>query len=122
LPPAKGLELFSGERIGHHHKDAITFFIRDIDHAQIPPACRFSECLSSAAGARIVLTRMREIPLHRSFGDPMVVDVRKPGIGITVVANFLSEPLRPSVKIILSRPTPATNGRLVRARYLGVRE
>jgi hypothetical protein len=37
LSPPISLELLAGERMCRDHKDAVPFFVRDINHTKIPP-------------------------------------------------------------------------------------
>ena len=74
--PVEGFQLLACQRISRHHKHAIPFFVGDVNHAQITPVRRLPERLPGSAGARSVLTRVRQNPFHLCFGHPMTINVR----------------------------------------------
>ncbi|HMF13326.1 MAG TPA: hypothetical protein VKE94_13505, partial [Gemmataceae bacterium] len=94
LSPREGFELLASERIRRHHKDAIAYFIGDINYPQKTPFYRLTKGLAGTARTSFVLTWVRHYPFCLGFGNAMIVYMGQAGLGITVVTDFHTRLLR----------------------------
>jgi hypothetical protein len=85
-----GFQLFAPEFVCRHYESALSAFVWNVDHAQIPTAARLAKRHPRVVGTWPVFPRMGEDLANFNFGNAMVVDVRFARLRIVVEAEFLT--------------------------------